>query len=441
MNVNDLINYERKKKGISSHVFWSREMARLAQSQANYCAKVGHLVHSDRYAYRGGENLAQGPSNFTSRAIVDCWLNSKAGHREYLLSPKVRKAGVGIAKSGGKTFVAWAFSDDPPTYPDCPNYKLPKPKGSNPKKISASLKTKFHMNSKLNKNKFLSKGKQRYLKKLILNLTVLATEIGLIWVAYNTFTHTYTPLVGALSLIGFIALLWFLINLSKRRGLRYQRPGMIKTAIAVIFLLAIFAFAGVQPVASYKDQAIGKITNYINEQEIKAEEDAAQKRIEEEERLSKLGITNPKELVEELANNKELRIGLEVIELVNVIRRERGTGELVWDDKLYEYSLAHSRDMAREKRLFHTDMYLPYAENAWGGEGSSSWGAETIVESWMNSRMHRTWLLCPNLKNVAVGVASSSNGMYASWTFWKNETIDSDWWYQYSPNNPPAWWY
>ncbi len=121
-NVHDIIKSERKKRGISP-MFWSREMARLAQSQANYCAKVGRMVHSDRYAFQGGENLAQGGNNFTPRAIVDCWLRSNAGHREYLLSPKVTKSGVGIAKGRGKTFVAWAFSDAPPSYPDCSSYR------------------------------------------------------------------------------------------------------------------------------------------------------------------------------------------------------------------------------------------------------------------------------------------------------------------------------
>ena len=281
----------------------------------------------------------------------------------------------------------------------------------------------------------------RYLKKLLLNLAVLATEVSLIWVAYNAFTHKFTPLVGALAVIGLISLLWFLIRISRGRRFRYQRPGMIKTTLAVIALVAIFAFAGVQPMALYKDEAIGKITNFINEQEIKAEERTTQERMAEEERLSRLGITNPNEVVEELADNKELRIGLEVVELVNAIRKGRGTPELVWDDKLYEYSLAHSKNMAGEKRLFHTDMHLPYGENAWGGEGSTSWGAEKIVESWMPSPMHRTWLLCPHLKHVAVGVAYSSNGMYASWTFWRKETAHSDWWYQYTPDNPPEWWY
>ncbi|KKM05679.1 hypothetical protein LCGC14_1751660 [marine sediment metagenome] len=98
-------------------------MARLAQSQADYCARIGRMVHSDRYAFRGGENLVQGGNNFTPRAIVNCWLNSKAGHREYLLSPMVTKSGVGIAKRNGKMFVAWAFSDASCKYPDCPAFK------------------------------------------------------------------------------------------------------------------------------------------------------------------------------------------------------------------------------------------------------------------------------------------------------------------------------
>ncbi len=103
-------------------------MTRLAQSQANYCAKVGHMVHSNRFAFQGGENLAEGGKRFPTKAVVNCWLNSHQGHREYLLSPRVEKAGVGIAKGHGKTFVAWAFSDSPPSYPDCPSLKHKRPK-------------------------------------------------------------------------------------------------------------------------------------------------------------------------------------------------------------------------------------------------------------------------------------------------------------------------
>jgi len=121
-NVYDIIKAERRKRGMSS-MYWSKEMARLAQSQANYCAKVGHMVHSNRFAFQGGENLCGGRGSFSPRTVVNAWLRSKAGHREYLLSPRVTKSGVGIARRNGKMFVAWAFSSDPPAYPDCPYYR------------------------------------------------------------------------------------------------------------------------------------------------------------------------------------------------------------------------------------------------------------------------------------------------------------------------------
>jgi hypothetical protein len=103
-------------------------MYRLAKEQANYCAKVGRLVHSDRFAFRGGENLCGGKGNFSPKTIVKTWMRSKAGHREYLLSPQVRKAAVAIATSKHGTFATWSFSDQPPDPHDCPYYKIPRRK-------------------------------------------------------------------------------------------------------------------------------------------------------------------------------------------------------------------------------------------------------------------------------------------------------------------------
>lgn len=123
--IYDLVKEERRKRGLPN-IYWSREMARLAQSQANYCAKVGHMVHSNRHAFQGGELLCGGSGDFSPRQVVNSWLNSKAGHREYMLSPRISKAGVGTARRNGRTFVAFAFSENAPSYPDCPYYK-PKP--------------------------------------------------------------------------------------------------------------------------------------------------------------------------------------------------------------------------------------------------------------------------------------------------------------------------
>ena len=129
----------------------------------------------------------------------------------------------------------------------------------------------------------------------------------------------------------------------------------------------------------------------------------------------------------------------EVMSLVNGLREIKGIPLLVWDDELHKYAREHSEAMALEGALFHTDINMPYAENAWGGVGI--WEAVDIVESWYTSPEHRTWLLNPNLKHVAVGIViSESDDMYASWTFWRNEAQYSDWWYLDSVE-PPDWWY
>lgn len=288
--------------------------------------------------------------------------------------------------------------------------------------------------------------------RLILNLSLLSLLGLLIWSGFSLFTQQFmqSPLVGSLLfLVELVFFIWLFRVISKNS---WRQPSMKLTVFSLICLFLIFSFAGVQPIAGYKDKAISTVSGYFTEMKAKSEAKLEQIKAEEEEnriaeenvekeRLTKLGINNVDEVVKEIDKDKELKIGIEVVELVNAIRKERGSSELLWDDKLYEYSLAHTKDMASERRLFHTDMDLPYGENAWGGEGSKSWTAQTIVESWMTSEKHRTWLLCPGLKHVAVGVAYSNNGMYSSWTFWRRETTSADFWYQYTPDNPPKWWY
>jgi hypothetical protein len=86
------------------------------------------MVHSSRYAFKGGENLVGGRGSFTPKDVVKSWMHSKAGHREYLLSPRVRRAGVGMARRNGKMFVAWAFSDQTLLEPfkiKFPHFKIP----------------------------------------------------------------------------------------------------------------------------------------------------------------------------------------------------------------------------------------------------------------------------------------------------------------------------
>jgi hypothetical protein len=124
-SVHRLINAIRRKRGLP-YVRWSRKMAHYAKSQARYCAKVKKLVHSNKPALKGGENLCCGTGNMSPRGIVRCWMTSKP-HREWLLDPRVKTAGVGIVRSKHGTYAAWSFSDESIFNPfnlQFPNFKI-----------------------------------------------------------------------------------------------------------------------------------------------------------------------------------------------------------------------------------------------------------------------------------------------------------------------------
>ena len=259
--------------------------------------------------------------------------------------------------------------------------------------------------------------------KLALNLAILAGFVMLIWYGYLLFTHKVDPLVGSIVFIVGIAVWVILIRILRRRY-KWTKPSFKLTTFSVIAIVLILTFAGVQPLASYKDNLIENFKTAQAEWAAERERAEAERAAVEEEA--------ERRNIEELEHN--------VVALVNVIRNERGSAPLIRDSELYTYSKQHSENMASQERLFHTSMYEPYAENAWGGEGSTSWTASDIVESWMSSDFHRTWLLCPHLQHIAVGIAISDTGMYASWTFWRSETSYSDWWYA-NGTTPPDWWY
>jgi len=228
---------------------------------------------------------------------------------------------------------------------------------------------------------------------------------------------------------------WVILIRILRKRYKWTKPSFKLTTFSVIVILLIFTFAGVQPLAGYKDNFIESCKTAQAERAAERERVAAEKAAEEE-------VEKTREALEEAEQERKSIEELEhsVVDQVNAIRTQKGSNPLIWDNELYAYSKQHSEDMASQKRLFHTSMYEPYAENAWGGEGSTSWAASDIVESWMSSDFHRTWLLCPHLQHIAVGIAISDTGMYASWTFWRSETWDSDWWYV-NGTSPPDWWH
>jgi len=285
----------------------------------------------------------------------------------------------------------------------------------------------------------------RFLKidfyKLFLNLLVLALFGFIIWSAVKLFSGGFlnSPLVG--SLVFFVEIVAFVLLCRHTRANKWRPPSIVMTALVIIAMLAIMAFAGVQPISNYKDKLVSNISEFLKSNNNQSEITSTIPNTENTQEDTQYESKNINQSNTDI-DGRAAKIEQEVLALVNGIRADRKTPVLVWDDNLYIHSKNHTREMAEIKQLFHTDVGMPYAENCWGGEGSTNWDANTIVNSWMNSDFHRTWLLCPNLKHVAVGVVISNTGMYASWTFWVSETnYYTDWWYSNGTNKPPSWWY
>lgn len=277
--------------------------------------------------------------------------------------------------------------------------------------------------------------KKRYWLKLLVNIAIIALEILTIYSAYALFAHKWEPVRSVLTLLGIITLLYFSWKAGNQRWSRWQRPGLMKTTSVVLAIAVICTFAGIEPMSTFKDNLFTSWEARQTEWKEAAEKAQQEKEIKETQEQAEKEATAQ---IEQQSSVKELE--KEVVLLVNLIRTDRGSAMLIWDNQLYEYSKSHSENMASKGEMFHSNMNLPYGENAWQGTGTA-WDGWDIVESWLGSDAHRTWLLCPHLKHIAVGIAISNNGdMYASWTFWRNETRESDWWYA-NGTPPPDWWH
>jgi hypothetical protein len=94
------------------------------------------------------------------------------------------------------------------------------------------------------------------LYRLILNLFILALLILIIWFGINLFSQQFSEnvLVGSLIFLFEIALfiwLWRIVNKNS-----WRRPSMKLTLTCLIVAFLVFAFAGVEPMATYKNNAL-----------------------------------------------------------------------------------------------------------------------------------------------------------------------------------------
>jgi hypothetical protein len=99
--------------------------------------------------------------------------------------------------------------------------------------------------------------------RLVLNLSLLSLLGLLVWSGVMLFSQRFTqsPLAGSLILVFELAVFIWLCRVVSRNSRR--QPSMKLTVFTVIGLFLIFSFAGVQPLAAYKDSAFNSIFTFF----------------------------------------------------------------------------------------------------------------------------------------------------------------------------------
>jgi hypothetical protein len=100
--------------------------------------------------------------------------------------------------------------------------------------------------------------------KLLLQLLIIASVIGICITGFYAFTHKVSPILGVVSF--FITVGLFICFFKLLQSPKYKRanPSFILVLGVLIGITVVCTFAGVQPLSEYKDKFFEKISNIYN---------------------------------------------------------------------------------------------------------------------------------------------------------------------------------
>jgi len=236
--------------------------------------------------------------------------------------------------------------------------------------------------------------------RTILNLSVLSLLGLLIWSCVSLFTQQFmqSPLVGSLVVLAELIFFIWLWRVVAKNSWRW--PSMKLTLLSAICLFLIFAFAGVQPFSTYKDTAIGNITNLVNEQKNKAEE----RRVAEESRKAV-----EKAEMDAAGVRSEYDFYKDYVVLFNEFRSENGRQPLIFDPGLNELAAERAIEISQPGNFSHEGIKRYNLGENIAMMAYSSDSASDLVELWASSPGHRSNMLSPSYYRTGF----AKNGKYA----------------------------
>ena len=238
------------------------------------------------------------------------------------------------------------------------------------------------------------------LYRLALNLSTLSMLGLLVLSGVWLFSEqlAYSPLVGSLIFLAeLIFFIWLYRIVSKNS---WRQPSMKLTVFSLICLFLIFSFAGVQPMASYKDNAIGKISNFINEQEIKAEERKTaeeNRRAVEKAEMDAAGVVSEYDFYEDY------------VVLFNEFRSGNARPPLVFDTALNKLASERAIEISQPGNFSHEGINKYNLGENIAMMAYSSDSASELIELWASSPGHRSNMILSSYHRTGF----AKNGKYA----------------------------
>ncbi|MFC1864481.1 CAP domain-containing protein [Chloroflexota bacterium] len=294
--------------------------------------------------------------------------------------------------------------------------------------------------------------------KLFLSLLVIAGLVDIIRRGYTLFTHQTDPIKNTIIFLVEVGLWFWIAAIIRSRRYRYSKPKfklVLTTAIAVTL---VCAFAGIEPLSSYKDTIFGSVSDYLEEQQTireVAEKTAEEARIKvekaaEEERIQAeaLAIVEAqKKIVEEEAKAESAAIteeqtitnlGQLIHQSINMERTVHRLSLLQINSTLTSLAEEHSKEMANydyfshDRMLGSRDFDWGIADGAGRGENifmmpeqlvipgrilSAEELASEITRGWMESPGHRQNILSSQFTHTGIGIAKDGIYYYVTQIF------------------------
>jgi hypothetical protein len=101
--------------------------------------------------------------------------------------------------------------------------------------------------------------------KFFIILLGIASIVGAIIIGYLAFTHQLPPIVGAVSFIVIVGLFIWFITILRKSSMHYRSPSFILVFLSLLGITLVCAFAGVEPLASYKDMAVNGTKTFLSQ--------------------------------------------------------------------------------------------------------------------------------------------------------------------------------